>query len=128
MTTQQLEIWRKLTAESETNLEARIKYDKLMEEKVGIIKETKIPSFGEQLIGVEFNPSQQEDVAKVKQMFAEIAEILKKNYQGESRHPLKSLIFDHAVGEILNAQMSVVKVLTLKHYTENETDGTQGTN
>jgi hypothetical protein len=60
-------------------------------------------------------------------MFAEIAEMVKKDYQGESRHPLKSLLFDHAIGEILNAQMSVVKVLTLKHYTD-ETGGTQGTN
>ena len=91
------------------------------------IKETQIPTFGEQLIGVEFNPSGSDDVTKVKAMFAEIAEIMKKNYQTESKHPLKSLLFDHAVGEILNAQMSVVKVLTLKHYTD-ETDGTQGTN
>lgn len=92
------------------------------------IKETKIPTFGEQLIGVDVETEQQDDVTKVKAMFAEIAEMMKTNYQGESKHPLKSLLFDHAVGEILNAQMSVVKVLTLKHYTENETDGTQGTN
>lgn len=91
------------------------------------IKETHIPTFGEQLIGVDVDSEQQDDVTKVKIMFAEIAEIMKKNYQGESRHPLKSLLFDHAVGEILNAQMSVVKVLTLKHYTD-ETGGTQGTN
>lgn len=91
------------------------------------IKETKIPSFGEQLVGINFNPSEQDDVAKVKAMFAEIAEIMKNNYQGESKHPLKSLLFDHAVGEILNAQMSVVKVLTLKHYTD-ETGGTESTN
>lgn len=84
------------------------------------IKETKIPSFGEQLIGIEFNPSNSDEVAKVKSMFAEIAEIMKTNYQGNNRHPLKSLLFDHAVGEIVNAQMSVVKVLTMKHYTENE--------
>lgn len=90
------------------------------------IKETKIPTFGEQLIGVDVETEQQDDVTKVKAMFAEIAEMMKTNYQAESRHPLKSLLFDHAVGEILNAQMSVVKVLTLKHYTENETDGTQG--
>ena len=91
------------------------------------IKETHIPTFGEQLIGVDVDSEQQDDVTKVKAMFAEIAEIMKKNYQGESKHPLKSLLFDHAVGEILNAQMSVVKVLTLKHYTD-ETGGTQGTN
>jgi hypothetical protein len=94
------------------------------------IKETKIPSFGEQLIGVEFNPSNSDEVAKVKSMFAEIAEIMKNNYQSKNRHPLKSLLFDHAVGEIVNAQMSVVKVLTMKHYTENgeavqETEGEQ---
>lgn len=91
------------------------------------IKETHIPTFGEQLIGVDVESEQQDDVTKVKAMFAEIAEMMKKNYQGESKHPLKSLLFDHAVGEILNAQMSVVKVLTLKHYTD-ETGGTQGTN
>jgi len=84
------------------------------------IKETKVPSFGEQLIGVEFNPSGSDEVTQVKSMFAEIAEIMKTNYQGNNRHPLKSLLFDHAVGEIVNAQMSVVKVLTMKHYTENE--------
>jgi hypothetical protein len=84
------------------------------------IKETKVPSFGEQLIGVEFDPSSSDEVTKVKSMFAEIAEIMKTNYQGNNRHPLKSLLFDHAVGEIVNAQMSVVKVLTMKHYTENE--------
>lgn len=91
------------------------------------IKETHIPTFGEQLIGVDIESEEQDDVTKVKVMFAEIAEMIKKDYQGESRHPLKSLLFDHAVGEILNAQMSVVKVLTLKHYTD-ETGGTQGTN
>jgi hypothetical protein len=39
---------------------------------------------------------------------------MKKNYEAE-RVPLKSLLFDHAVGEILNASMSVVKVLTFKN-------------
>jgi|APGre2960657404_1045060.scaffolds.fasta_scaffold05510_7 hypothetical protein len=91
------------------------------------IKETHIPTFGEQLIGVDVESEEQDNVTRVKVMFAEIAEMIKKDYQGESRHPLKSLLFDHAIGEILNAQMSVVKVLTLKHYTD-ETGGTQGTN
>jgi hypothetical protein len=91
------------------------------------IKETHIPTFGEQLIGVDVESEQQDNVTKVKVMFAEIAEMMKKDYQSESKHPLKSLLFDHAVGEILNAQMSVVKVLTLKHYTD-ETGGTQGIN
>lgn len=92
------------------------------------VKETKVPSFGEQLIGVDFNPSGDPTIHKVKMMFAEIAEIMKKDYVGENKHPLKSLLFDHAVGEIVNAQMAVVKVLTMKHYTENETSGEKSTN
>jgi hypothetical protein len=91
-------------------------------------KETKVPSFGEQLIEVDINPSGDPTIHKVKMMFAEIAEIMKQNYTGENKHPLKSLLFDHAVGEIVNAQMSVIKVLTIKHYTEDETSGTQNTN
>lgn len=92
------------------------------------VKETKVPSFGQQLIGVDFNPSGDPTVYKVKMMFAEIAEIMKQNYLGESKHPLKSLLFDHAVGEVVNAQMAVVKVLTMKHYTEDETSGEKSTN
>ena len=34
MTTQELEIWQKLSAESETNLEARIKFDNLIKSKM----------------------------------------------------------------------------------------------
>jgi hypothetical protein len=45
---------------------------------------------------------------------AEIANILKDTYTESEKSPVKSLIFDHAVGEILNAQMSVVKVITMK--------------
>lgn len=92
-----------------------------------MIKETRIPSFGEQLIGIDTRVAPETEVEKVKHLFAEIAEIIKKNYTSDNKHPLKSLLFDHAVGEISNAQMSVVKVLTLKHYTD-ETNGETGTN
>lgn len=87
------------------------------------IKEIKVPSFGEQLIGVEYNPESEDQVIKIKSMFAEIAELMKKDYTENNKHPLKSLLFDHAVGEIVNAQMAVVKLITLKHYTEDETNG-----
>ena len=92
------------------------------------VKEIKVPSFGEQLIGVEYNPTSEDQVIKIKSMFAEIAELMKKDYTENNRHPLKSLLFDHAVGEIVNAQMAVVKLITLKHYTEDETTGEKGTN
>ena len=76
--------------------------------------EQKVLSFGEILVGIEFNPSNDDRVAQVKQKMAEIANILKDAYNDGEKSPVKSLIFDHAVGEILNAQMSVVKVITMK--------------
>ena len=84
------------------------------------IKETKVPSFGEQLIGVSIDTPPSNEVEKIKYMFAEIAEILKNDYQSNNRHPLNSLLFDHAVGEIVSAQMPIVKLLTMKHYTDKE--------
>jgi hypothetical protein len=92
------------------------------------VREIKVPSFGEQLIGVTYDPTSEDQVIKIKSMFAEIAELMKKDYTENNRHPLKSLLFDHAVGEIVNAQMAVVKLITLKHYTEDETNGETGTN
>lgn len=78
------------------------------------IIETKILSFGELLVGIEFNPSNDDKVAKVKSMMAEIANLMKDEYNTEQKSPIKSLLFDHAVGELVNAQMAVVKVITFK--------------
>lgn len=117
MTQHQLDIWHRLTAESESNLEARIKFDKYMEEQEKApvaFEEKRLPTFGEQLVGLSFNPSGDEDVHRVKELAAEMAEILKRRYSNDEKTPVKSLLFDHAVGEILNAQMTVVKVITLK--------------
>ena len=116
MTQHQLDIWQKLTAESETNLEARIKFDKYMEEQLQTgIQEKRLLSFGEQLVGLDLdNPHEDEDVQRVKELAAEMTEILKRRYSTDAKLPVKSLLFDHAVGEILNAQMAVEKVLTLK--------------
>ena len=76
--------------------------------------EHKIIPFGHQLMGLDPDNLDDTTVTKVKLLAAEMAEILKKDYENE-RGPLKSLLFDHALGEILNASMSVVKVLTLKN-------------
>lgn len=77
------------------------------------VLEHKIIPFGHQLMGLDPDNLDDTTVTKVKLLAAEMAEILKKDYENE-RGPLKSLLFDHALGEILNASMSVVKVLTLK--------------
>jgi hypothetical protein len=83
------------------------------ESEVMIVQE-KILSFGEILVGIEFNPSNDDKVAKVKQLMAEVANIMKDAYNEGQKSPVKSLLFDHAVGEILNAQMNAVKVITFK--------------
>ena len=78
------------------------------------IIEHKIVPFGHQLVGLDPDNLDDSEVTKVKLLAAEMAEIMKLNYEAE-RGPMKSLLFDHALGEILNAQMSVVKVITLKN-------------
>jgi hypothetical protein len=77
-------------------------------------KETKILSFGELLVGIEFNPSNDDRVARVKNLMAEAANIMLEEYNEGGKSPLKSLLFDHAVGELVSAQMAVVKVITFK--------------
>jgi hypothetical protein len=77
-------------------------------------QETKILSFGELLVGIEFNPSNDDRVAKVKSLIAEVTNIMLEEYDKETKSPIKSLLFDHAIGELVSAQMAVVKVITFK--------------
>ena len=73
-------------------------------------------TFGEKLVGLTFNPSGDDKVGKAKRLCADLADLLASDY--DERHlqsELQSRLFNHAVGEILNAQMNVVKVLTLKY-------------
>ena len=80
-------------------------------------EQTTVPqlTFGEQLVGLSFNPSADDKVAKAKKLCAELADLLYEDYVGQESTILKDKLMDHAVGEILNAQMNVVKVLTLKY-------------
>jgi len=83
-----------------------------------MIKEVKMPSFGEDLLQIDVSYPPSNDVEKVKHLFAEIAEIMKKNYE-DNRSPIKSVLFDNAISGIINGSSAVEKVLTYKHYTEN---------
>ena len=85
-----------------------------MEEEV-TVKETKILSFGEILVGIEFDSANEDKVTKVKNLMAEIANIVLEEYNAEGKSPIKSLLFDHAIGEIVSAQMAAVKVITFKN-------------
>jgi len=84
-----------------------------------ILEETKQQetplSFGEQLVGIKFNPSGDDDVNEVKQLAAKIANIVNDKYQSSESSKLSKLIYERSMGEILNAQMNSVKFLTLKY-------------
>jgi len=79
------------------------------------MEERKI-TFGEKLVGLSFNPSSNEKVDKAKKLFAEAADLLKEHIlevrEKEGLTTMGADLFSHAIGEILNAQMCTVKVLT----------------
>jgi hypothetical protein len=84
-----------------------------MEEDV-IIRQTKIYKFGEILVGLDSEDIEESVEVEVRRKFAEIAELILTNYTTEDKSPVKSLVFDHTIGEILNAQMCVSKLLKTK--------------
>jgi hypothetical protein len=72
-------------------------------------------SFGEKLVGLTFNPSGDDKVGKAKRLCADLADLLYNDHKGQDATDLYDNLYHHAIGEILNAQMNVVKVLTLKY-------------
>ena len=72
-------------------------------------------TFGEKLVG-EITPGN-DKVAKVKQLYAEIANILHDDRQSADKNntSLSEQVYNHAIGELLNSQMSVVKYITFKY-------------
>lgn len=74
-------------------------------------------TFGEKLVGLTFNPSNDDKVGKAKRLCADLADLLHDEMYsgGGETTELQSRLYSHAIGEILNAQMNVVKVLTLKY-------------
>jgi hypothetical protein len=79
--------------------------------------EVRALTFGEQLVGLNFNPSADDKVAQAKVLFAKAADLLEEEYRAKNlgASPLADRLYNHAIGEVLNAQMNVVKVLTLKY-------------
>ena len=71
-------------------------------------------TFGQTLVGLDFNPSGDDKVTKAKQLCAELTDLLRDHVEGTPVTQLKSVMIDAAVMKILEAQMFVVKVLTFK--------------
>lgn len=72
-------------------------------------------TFGEKLVGLSFNPSGDSKVQQVKEICAKLADILYDDIPEDGeRTYLQDTLFNKAVGDILDAQMTSVKLLTLK--------------
>lgn len=71
-------------------------------------------TFGEKLVGISFNPSNNPQVDRAKQLCAELADLVKPEILDVS-NTVRYYLTMHTIGEILNAQMNVVKLLTLKY-------------
>jgi hypothetical protein len=71
-----------------------------------------VRTFGENLIGSFPNPNKDDKVGKVKCMFSELVDMLKEEQRNREHTEISTRIFDHAIGEIINAQMCAVKYLT----------------
>lgn len=79
------------------------------------------PTFGMKLVGITFNPSGDAKVNQAKQLCAQLADLIyderspKATGVIKERSELENQLYNHTIGEILNAQMNVVKLLTLKY-------------
>jgi len=78
-------------------------------------------SFGEQLIGNasdSFNISEDSKVLKAKRLCIELANLVEEcridSFENGTYNSIRKLLTENAFSEILNAQMNVVKVITLK--------------
>jgi len=88
-------------------------------------EETKDPvqplTFGQQLVGLTFNPSGDPKVQRAKELCAELADLLSQVKKEKTDNgnmmtsELYANLYNHTIGEILNAQMNVVKILTFKY-------------
>jgi len=84
-----------------------------MKEQQAVL-ETRIYSFGDILVGLDSEEiNEPEQIIEVRKMFSKLAEDLKDNYN-ENRSPVKSLLFDQAIGDITSALLISEKLLKMK--------------
>lgn len=71
-------------------------------------------TFGEKAVGLDFNPSGNEKVAKIKALYAEIIDMLTDGELDNGATGLKGRLTGRAINDAIVAQMLAVKVLTFK--------------
>ncbi len=92
-------------------MDERNNYESLIEELPKL-------TFGQQLVGVTFNPSGDDKVNDIKKTFAHAADVVFDHYCRDAyseKSEMEKLIYKSAISDILNAQMKCVKLLTFKY-------------
>jgi hypothetical protein len=110
-----------LTEEEMNNAEGKSLEDLKQEGRVVEISEEKInipDSLGEKIVGITFNPSGDDKVGSAKRACAYLIDLLDNNRAEHEKNgtldDTRKMLIDHAMMEVLNAQMNVVKVITFK--------------
>lgn len=91
-----------------------------MSEEIKEVLEYKIPDHtrGEKLVGITFNPSANSEVDTVKRACAFLIDTLEKHKEDAIENGTltadREFLINHALGEVINAQMNVVKVITFQ--------------
>ena len=71
-------------------------------------------TFGEKAVGLTFNPSGDAKVAKVKELSAQIIDLLTDGDLDNGANGLGGRILGRAINEVMSASMWAVKALTWK--------------
>ena len=70
-------------------------------------------NFGDKLVGRSFNPSQSTQVDLIKELTANLANLVWYNYaNGKEKTLTEEIIFSKCISAILDAQMTAVKIIT----------------
>ncbi len=69
-------------------------------------------TYGEKAVGLTFNPSNDPKVQKVKELYAEIIDLLAKENPNNGDTSLKGRILGRAINDAMGAQMWAVKAIT----------------
>jgi hypothetical protein len=88
--------------------------DKL-EQSDNAITDSRPMTFGEKLVGLTFNPSGDQKVQRIKELAAEMADLLEEVNRTQENSYLGSTFYGGAIRRILDAQMYSVKFLTNKY-------------
>lgn len=75
-------------------------------------------TFGQKLVGVTFNPSQNPKVDRIKEISAELADIVYEHWCRDAyseKSFLENSVFQNTISQILNAQMNSVKLITFQY-------------